>query len=146
MESHCNEEDMELFHALTKVNIRDGNKASFWHDPWVDGLSPKCIAPSIFAMSNKKGSNVRNAIADNAWVLHLDISAGLSVQNMQEFTTLWSHTSQLTLHDDVPNSIISKLTNNGSYSFSSAYMAQFAGTIRSCMDSIVWKACKEGMA
>jgi hypothetical protein len=97
-------------------------------------------------MSNKKGSNVRNAIADNAWVLHLDISAGLSVQNMQEFTTLWSHTSQLTLHDDVPNSIISKLTNNGSYSFSSAYMAQFAGTIRSCMDSIVWKACKEGMA
>ncbi|XP_071681384.1 uncharacterized protein [Lolium perenne] len=111
MESPCNEEDMELFHALTKVNIGDGNKASFWHDPWTDGLNPKCIAPSIFAISSKKGSNVRNAIVDNAWVLHLDTSAGLSVQNLQEFTTLWLHTSQLTLHDDIPDSIIWKLTN-----------------------------------
>jgi hypothetical protein len=139
MENPCNEEDMELFHALTKVNIGDGNKASFWHDPWADGLSAKCIAPSIFAMSKKKGWNVRNSIADNAWVLHLDTSAGLSVENLQEFIKLWSHTSQLTLHDDVPDSITWKLTNNGAYSCSSAYKAQFAGTIRSCMDSIIWK-------
>lgn len=130
---------MELFHALTKVNIGDRNKASFWHDPWADGLSAKCIAPSIFAISKKKDWNVRNSIAENAWVLHLDTSAGFSVQNLQEFITLWSHTSQHTLHDDVLDSIIWKLTNNGAYSCSLAYNAQFAGTIRSCMDSIVWK-------
>ncbi|KAK1645141.1 hypothetical protein QYE76_062946 [Lolium multiflorum] len=94
MENPCNEEDMELFHTLTKVNIGDGNIASFWHDPWADGLSAKCLAPSIFAMSKKKNWNVRNSIADNAWVLHLDTSTGISVQNQQEFIMLWSHTSQ----------------------------------------------------
>jgi hypothetical protein len=30
MENPCNNDDMELFHSLTKVTIGDGKKASFW--------------------------------------------------------------------------------------------------------------------
>jgi hypothetical protein len=123
-----------------KVTIGDGMKASFWNDPWVDGLSPKCIAPSIFALSSKKSLNVRDSIIDGAWVDHLDTSEGLSVQNLIEFTKLWSHTSLFHLHADTPDSIVWKLTSNGAYSCSSAYKAQFEGTICSCMDAIVWKA------
>jgi hypothetical protein len=140
MENPCNDDDMELFHSLTKVTIGDGMKASFWYDPWADGLSPKCIAPSIFALSSKKSWNVRDSITDDAWVDHLDTSEGLSVQNLMEFTKLWSHTSQLHLRANAQDSIVWKLTTNGAYSCSSAYKAQFAGTIRSCMDAIVWKA------
>jgi hypothetical protein len=140
MEDPCNKEDMELFASLTKVTIGDGNKASFWNDPWADGLCPKCIAPSIYAISKRKTWNVRKSINNEAWILHLDISAGLSVQNLHEFTLLWQHTSQITLQDDVPNSIVWKLTANGAYSCSSAYKAQFAGTIRLSMEAVVWKA------
>jgi hypothetical protein len=82
MEDPCNKEDLELFASLTKVNIGDGNKASFWNDPWADGLCPKCIAPSIYAISKRKTWNVRKSINNEAWILHLDISAGLSVQNL----------------------------------------------------------------
>jgi hypothetical protein len=140
LEDPCNKEDMELFASLTKVTIGDGNKASFWNDPWADGLCPKCIAPSIYAISKRKTWNVRKSINNEAWILHLDISAGLSVQNLHEFTLLWQHTSQITLQDDVPDSIVWKLTANGAYSCSSAYKAQFAGTIRSSMEAVVWKA------
>jgi hypothetical protein len=130
---------MELFHCPAKATIGDGSHASFWNDPWADGISPKCIAPSIFALSNRKMLNVRNSITDNASVLHLDTSGDLSVQHLQEFTNLWAYTLQLNLRDDVLESIIWKLTDNGAYSCSSAYKVQFAKTILLCMDSIVWK-------
>jgi hypothetical protein len=104
-----------LFHSLTKVTIEDGSHASFWNDPWADGIGPKCIAPSIFALSKRKAWNVQKSITNNAWVLHLDTSGGLSVQHLKEFTNLWAFTSQLNLRDDVPDSIIWKLTNDGAY-------------------------------
>jgi hypothetical protein len=100
MENPCNKDDMELFYGLTSITIGNGNKASFWVDYWVDGISPKVLAPSIYAISRQKTSSVRKAITDDAWVRHLDNSAGLSIQHLQEFTTLWGHTSQLILHDD----------------------------------------------
>jgi hypothetical protein len=45
MENPCNKDDMELFYALTSVTIGNGTKASFWEDSWVDGISPKVLAP-----------------------------------------------------------------------------------------------------
>ena len=46
---------------------------------------------------------------------------------------------RLTLADDASDSIEWKRANDGSYSCSSAYHAQFAGTIHSSMESVVWK-------
>jgi hypothetical protein len=54
IENPCNKEDLEIFCSLTKVTIGDGNKASFWDNPWAHGLCPKCIAPSIYAISKRK--------------------------------------------------------------------------------------------
>lgn len=39
---------MELFRTTTKVVIGDGVWGSFWYDRWLDGCSPKDIAPSLF--------------------------------------------------------------------------------------------------
>jgi hypothetical protein len=130
---------MELFYGFTTTTIGNGNKASFWDDSWVDGIRPKVLAPSIYAISRQKTSSVRNAITDDAWVRHLDTSTDLSVQHLQEFTTLLGHTSQLILHDDISDSITSKLTCNRVYSCSSAYSGHIEGTIRSNMDRVVWK-------
>jgi hypothetical protein len=54
MENPCNKDDMELFYGLTSITIGNGNKASFWVDYWVDGISPKVLAPSIYAISRQK--------------------------------------------------------------------------------------------
>jgi hypothetical protein len=44
----CNDNDMELFYAATKINLGDGGKTPFWHAPWLQGRKPKDIAPKIF--------------------------------------------------------------------------------------------------
>jgi hypothetical protein len=54
MENPCDKDDMKLFYALTRVNIGNGNEASFWDNSWVDGISPKVLAPSIYAISKQK--------------------------------------------------------------------------------------------
>jgi hypothetical protein len=88
MENPCNDMDIELFHALTKVSIGDGITTCFWNDPWAGGISPKWIAPSIFSLSKRKKYNVSKATTNEAWILQIDTSAGLSVQKLQEFTNL----------------------------------------------------------
>jgi hypothetical protein len=70
------------------VAIGNDNKASFWDDSWVDRVSPKVLSPSIYAISKQKTWNVLKAITNDAWVLQLDIPAGLSVQHLQEFTEI----------------------------------------------------------
>lgn len=34
----CDEEDMDVFHAPTKVTVGDGNKVSFWELAWLNGV------------------------------------------------------------------------------------------------------------
>jgi hypothetical protein len=82
MENPCNNDDMELFYALTKVTIGDDNKASFWDALWADGIILKSIAPLIYAFSKWKNWNVRKAINNDAWIIQIDSSEGLSVQHL----------------------------------------------------------------
>jgi hypothetical protein len=62
MENPCDKDDMKLFYALTRVNIGNSNKASFWDNSWVDGISPKVLAPSIYAISKQKNWCVRKPL------------------------------------------------------------------------------------
>ena len=78
-------------------------------------------------------------MTNDAWVLHLDISSGLSVNHLQEFVALWDLTSHLNLAEGIHDTITWKLTTSGEYSCKSAYLAQFGGLILSPMDSLVWK-------
>jgi hypothetical protein len=85
MKNPCNKDDMELFYAFTSMIIGNGTKASFWEDSWVDGISPKVLALSVYAISRQKTWSVSKAINDKPWVRQLDISVGLNVQQLQEF-------------------------------------------------------------
>jgi hypothetical protein len=39
---------MDIFYAATKIMVGNGAKTFFWNAPWIDGKSPKDIAPLIF--------------------------------------------------------------------------------------------------
>jgi hypothetical protein len=54
MENAPNNGDMDLFYDLTKVAIADGNKATFIHAHWADGMNPNFMASSIFKFSKQK--------------------------------------------------------------------------------------------
>jgi hypothetical protein len=58
----CDDVDMEFFYAATTITIGDGRIASFWHAPWLDGVKPKDIAPSILTISRRKNFTVNNFI------------------------------------------------------------------------------------
>jgi hypothetical protein len=51
LELPCDGRDRELFAASTVVSIGDGRTASFWSSSWVDGKTPKSMAPSLFVKS-----------------------------------------------------------------------------------------------
>jgi hypothetical protein len=71
MENPCNKDYMELFYAFTSVTIGNGTKASFWEDSWADGISPKVMAPSIFAISQQKSWSVYKATNNDVWSVNL---------------------------------------------------------------------------
>jgi hypothetical protein len=48
----CDKNDLDLFNASKIVKVGKGDKASFWHSSWINGNSPKNIAPSLFAKGN----------------------------------------------------------------------------------------------
>jgi len=53
MDVPCDETDRQLFSAATKVTLGDGAKALFWRSTWLDGASPKDIAPDIFQQARR---------------------------------------------------------------------------------------------
>jgi hypothetical protein len=53
--------DKDLFAASTVVTVGDGTLARFWTSSWVDGRTPKSIAPALFKKSKRKNITVRKA-------------------------------------------------------------------------------------
>jgi hypothetical protein len=69
------------------VTVGRGDKASFWHSPWLDGRAPMDIAPSLYPLAWRKNQKVKDDL------LHMNWTRGLwrieSVQQMAEFVELW---------------------------------------------------------
>jgi hypothetical protein len=129
---------MEFFYAATTITIGDGKTANFWNDPWLHGLKPKDIAPSIYGLSSRKNFTVNSGLTNDFWVNKINTAGGLSLQNIEEFVALWPLVDDMRLVEGTPDDITWKFTNSGSYSASSAYKAQFEGLIRSLMPELVW--------
>lgn len=54
METPNDDIDRGPFNAAMKVHIGYGKKASFWNTSWLNGLSPRTIAPLIYEASKRK--------------------------------------------------------------------------------------------
>ncbi|XP_010233463.1 uncharacterized protein LOC104583303 [Brachypodium distachyon] len=131
--------DRDLFSASTVVHIGNGRKATFWHDSWLDGVASKVIAPTIFVITRKKNHTVHDDLTDGAWIHALRGKISNEVQ-LDEFVSLWQRLQVVVLHPDTPDSITWRWTSDGIYTSSSAYKAQFLGSIHAQHINIVWKA------
>ena len=106
----------------------------------MDGICPKDIAPKIFELSRKKRATVALALREDNWVNWTDTTGGLSLVHLEQFIALWNMLLPINLQPGVPDTIIWKLSSDGSYSTKTAYLAQFAGLVQSNLQTIVWKA------
>jgi hypothetical protein len=133
----CTKEDMNLFYDSIDLHIGNGKTASFWHTPWLEGRKPIDIAPSIFSISKKKNFTVHKGLEQDFWILNLSFEDGITVDHISEFTTAWTKIQHVLLNDE-PDHITWRLSNTGSYSSSTAYLAQFDDTPNSYMMPAVW--------
>ena len=98
MDVPCDETDWQLFNAATKITLGDGANALFWHSAWLDGASPKDIAPAIFSASKRKNKTVQQALQGNSWVQDINILAINTVQQLTQFVALWDRLQHVHLN------------------------------------------------
>jgi hypothetical protein len=130
---------MEIFYAATTISLGNGRKTSFWHAPWLNGVSPKGIAPKMFTICKRKNWSVAQALHDDEWINKLAIDATSSIDHLAQFVQLWVSIQRVPLRAEVEDDISWKLTGNGQYSAASAYKLQFLGLVESSLNSLVWK-------
>jgi hypothetical protein len=68
MEPPVDDIDRALFAAATRVQVKNGRTASFWHSSWIDGQSPATLFPLLYIHSNRKNRTVADAMLNNRWV------------------------------------------------------------------------------
>lgn len=94
----CDEIDHELFAMATDIMIGCGNLARFWQDRWLNGLTPKKIAPRLFSIAARKNRTVREAMQEDRWFQ--DLANGLTEDMLPELIQLSSHLDSITLDAD----------------------------------------------
>ncbi|XP_010236726.1 uncharacterized protein LOC104584232 [Brachypodium distachyon] len=128
--------DRCLFAAATSITVRDGRFTDFWHDAWLDGMSPMDLAPDLFLIARRKHRRVRDACWQFKWV-H-DVAHGINPDNIQQFLFLFSRIEDAPALCEGNDSITWNLTPSGLYSAKSTYTAQFQGLLRKPFSCIVW--------
>lgn len=137
----CNESDLSLFTACTRITIGDGNKTSFWADRWLQGEAPKDIALDIFKISRKKQITVSEAVHEGRWMQGVQNIS--TAQAIDQLAALWGCLQGVQL-TDVPDSIGWNFSVDGSYSARSAYSVHFVQSISQPLLSSVWSIKGEG--
>jgi hypothetical protein len=68
------------------VTVGDGKTARFWTSSWIDGMTAKSLAPSLFQNAKRKKITVQKALQDNQWISH--ILPIQTAQEIREYVTL----------------------------------------------------------
>jgi hypothetical protein len=64
----CDEKDLQLFAACTKISIGNGHLAKFWKDRWLNGEAPAELAPLLFRLAKGKSLSVADALSNGCWL------------------------------------------------------------------------------
>jgi hypothetical protein len=105
--------------------LGNDKKSNFWGSGWLQGKSPRDIAPLLFAKTMRKKRSVSSAMEDNNWVRDLNLRNGLTTELLTQFVTLWNLVATKVLHQEQEDTIRWTQTPHGQYITSSAYKAQF---------------------
>jgi hypothetical protein len=83
------------------IQPRGWEKISFWHDPWLDGISSASRATTLFKHGTKWNLTVRHFKRD-------------FMQNtLHQFINIWETIADIHLHHDVLNTVTYRLTMDG---------------------------------
>ncbi|KAI4997019.1 hypothetical protein ZWY2020_052361 [Hordeum vulgare] len=134
----CDDKDFAIFARATNVCLGNGKTDLFWKDAWLNGMSPRDIAPSLFAGSSRKGRTVHDALLRDNWID--DLQRNWHDDMMYELINLSNLLDQTNLHTTINNSITWKLTSDGKYSARTAYLLQFEGMIQYNLHTSIWRA------
>lgn len=137
----CDNRDQELFASSTVVTIGDGKTASFWYSSWLDGRTPKSLAPSLFRKAKRKKISVYNGLKENKWISR--ILPIQTPQEIHEYVELFEQIQMITRDHNSEDSIRWRWTADGEYSTQSAYLIQFEGSYTKRKITPIWQAKAE---
>jgi hypothetical protein len=112
----------------------------FWEARWLNGVSPKDLAPSLFDQARFKFRTVAKELRNWNWIRNLKQTN--TEQLLDEFILLFSALNGVQLSED-KDAIAWKWTSSGDYSAASAYDIRFLGAVRAFRASTIWKASTE---
>ena len=135
----CNETDKLLFAASTTLVIGDGTKISFWNSAWEGGCRPCDLAPDVFVISKPKNRSLKEALNGHMWIRDLNLQGHVTVRLLEQFVTVWEFAQNVQLDECALDKIIWRWTASGEYSTSSAYRAQYFGSVKSELKPLIWK-------
>ncbi|KAE8781339.1 hypothetical protein D1007_45375 [Hordeum vulgare] len=105
--------------------------------PWEE---TKGHRPSNLRSLQEEELEGSKALTRNAWISKIGNDFTVSAAHICQFFILWMLVSEVTLDNHMEDDIVWKQANDGVYSASTAYKAQFLGLTLSPMDLMVWKA------
>ncbi|KAF8701016.1 hypothetical protein HU200_033908 [Digitaria exilis] len=132
--------EVQLFRACTLISLGNGQRASFWHDRWLNGQSPSQIAPDLYSLAWRKHQCVATAMTNGIWKRGLRRMS--TTDEINQYVELWGMLQQVQLNDQ-PDNIIWRFSANGTYSSSSAYQAQFTANFSDFDWDRLWKTRAE---
>ena len=123
-----------LFYASTSWEIGSGTGISFWHDHWLDGISPSLAYPKLFKHSKRRNITLSQGINNRFWVTLIKPNPCFEV--IAEYLDFWHRADQVVL-SQADDKIIWKWTSNKIYSANSAYHCQFIGRIYTPLSQLI---------
>jgi hypothetical protein len=111
--------DRALFFTSTVITVGDGAIPPFWDVRWLNGVSPKELAPNLYKQARFKFRTVCKELQNFNWIK--DLKAINTENLMGEFVLLFSALSEVTLNNG-RDKILWRLTPSGEYSVASPHM------------------------
>jgi hypothetical protein len=91
------ETDRHLFFASTIISVGNGEDTRFWEAKWLNGASPRDLAPNLFRMARFKRRSVIKELHNSNWVRNL---SGINTFALiEEFSLLFMALTPVQLSD-----------------------------------------------
>jgi hypothetical protein len=117
------------------MRVGDEKNTPFWKSRWLNGLSPKDLATSLFDLARFKNKTINIELHNLNWVR--SISRITTSTQLEEFTLLVMALEPIQLNQQ-KDTIIWKWAVSGDFSIASAYDIQFKGSFNPYPVTHVW--------
>jgi hypothetical protein len=122
------------------MQVGNGKNTPFWEARWLQGTSPRELAPNLFTVARFKNRSVHRELQNLNWITNLGQIS--TPEQLEEFTNLFMALSSISLSDE-NYQITWNWTADGSYSVATTYECQFLGSMVMFPAPALWKSLTE---